>query len=85
MTIMLTGDYSARSRALKNLQSKGLVNASPEYPYRFSAVVLEKALDLLLKARKQQQKALQESKEQLLSTWRSITQKDAPKANDTPL
>lgn len=65
-------------RILKNLQSKGVINASAEYPPRFSAVLFEKALDLLIKAKTEQQKALQESKEELLSTWRSITKKDSP-------
>ena len=61
---------------LKNLQNKGAVNASPEHPARFSAVIFEKVLDLLIKAKKEQQQALQESKEDLLSTWQSITKKD---------
>jgi sugar-specific transcriptional regulator TrmB len=67
-------------RSLKNLQSKGIINASPEYPARFSAVLFEKVLDLLIKAKTEQEKALQESKEELLSTWRSITKKDTPKS-----
>jgi sugar-specific transcriptional regulator TrmB len=65
-------------RVLKSLQSKGMVNASPEYPARYSAVLFEKVLDLLIKAKKEQQQALQESKEELLSTWRSITKKKSP-------
>lgn len=63
-------------RSLKNLQSKGIVNASPERPVRFSAVLFEKVLDLFLKAKIEQQQTLQESKEELLSTWRSIIKKD---------
>lgn len=62
-------------RSLKNLQNKGTVSASPEYPARYSAVPLEKALDLLIKAKEEQQQTLQESKEELLSTWRNITKK----------
>lgn len=65
-------------RSLKKLQSKGIIKASPEYPTRFSAVLFEKVLDLLIKAKMEQQQALQESKEELLSTWRSITKKDSP-------
>jgi sugar-specific transcriptional regulator TrmB len=63
-------------RVLKSLQSQGIVNASPEYPARYSAVLFDKVLDLLIKAKKEQQKALQESKEELLSTWRSMTRDD---------
>jgi len=65
-------------RVLKNLQSKGFINASSEYPARYSAVLFEKVLDLLIKAKTEQQQALQESKEELLSAWRSITKKDSP-------
>jgi sugar-specific transcriptional regulator TrmB len=64
-------------RTLKKLRSKGMVNAFPESPARFSAVLFEEALDLLVKAKKEQQEALQESKEELLSTWRSIIEKSS--------
>jgi sugar-specific transcriptional regulator TrmB len=67
-------------RVLKSLQRKGIVNASPEYPTRYSAVLFEKVIDLLIKAKKEQEKALQESKEELLSTWRSITKKETLKS-----
>jgi sugar-specific transcriptional regulator TrmB len=62
--------------SLKNLQNKGIVNASLDYPVRFSAVFFEKVLDLLIETKMEQQQALQESKESLLSTWRSITKED---------
>jgi sugar-specific transcriptional regulator TrmB len=65
-------------RRLKGLQSKGIINASSEYPARFSAVLFERVLDLLIQAKKEQQQALQESKEELLSTWRTLTKKGAP-------
>jgi sugar-specific transcriptional regulator TrmB len=66
-------------RSLKNLQSKGIINASPEYPARYSAVLFEKILDLLIEAKTEQQQALQKSKKELLSTWQSITKKGKPK------
>ena len=61
---------------LKNLQKKAIVNASPEHPARFSAVLFEKVLDQLIKAKMEQQKALQEGKKELLTTWKFITKKD---------
>jgi sugar-specific transcriptional regulator TrmB len=64
---------------LKSLQNKGVINASPEYPARYSAVLFEKILDLLIEAKTEQQEALQENKEELLFTWRSITKKGKPK------
>jgi sugar-specific transcriptional regulator TrmB len=65
---------------LKKMQRTGIVNASPEYPTRFSAVLFEKILNLLVKTKTEQQKALQESKKELLATWRAITNKGAPKS-----
>ena len=62
---------------LKKLQNKGIVNISPEHPAKFSAVLFENVLDQLMKAKKEQQKALQESKEEFLSTWKSITKRGA--------
>ena len=63
-------------RILRKLQGKGIVNASSEYPTRFSAVLFEEVLDLFIKFKTEQQEAIQASKEELLSTWRSIIKKD---------
>ena len=63
-------------RSLKRLQKKGVVNASLEHPARFSAVSLEKVLDFLIDAKKEQALALQESKRELLSNWGAITKKE---------
>ena len=63
-------------RSLKELQSKGMVNSSSEYPASFSAVLFDKVSDLLVRTKKEQIKALKASKEELLSTWRSIAEKD---------
>jgi len=62
-------------RSIKNLKTKGIIDTFPGRPARFSAVPFEKVLDLLISVKAEQQKALQESKEELLSTWRSITRK----------
>jgi sugar-specific transcriptional regulator TrmB len=62
-------------RRLKSLRAKGMVNASHERPARFSAVPLEKVLDQFMKGRKKQAKALQASRKELLSTWRSMIDK----------
>jgi len=48
-------------RSLRELQSKGMVNASSEYPARFSAVLFNMVLELLIKAKKEQAKTLQAS------------------------
>jgi sugar-specific transcriptional regulator TrmB len=61
---------------LKTLQDKGVVTASPEHPALFSAIAFEKALDLLVEAKMEQAKAIKETKEELLSSWRSMTKRD---------
>jgi sugar-specific transcriptional regulator TrmB len=63
-------------RTLKRMRTKGIINVSNEYPARFSAVVMDEVLDLLGKVKIEQQRLLEENKEELLSTWRSITKED---------
>jgi sugar-specific transcriptional regulator TrmB len=63
-------------RSLKNLQFRGMVSASLRQSARFSATPLEKVIDSLIEAKKEQAVALQESKEQLLSSWRTKILKD---------
>lgn len=62
-------------RSLKRLQSKGLVTATLEHPAHFSAMSLEKVLDILIEARKEQALDLEASRKDLLSTWRSMVEK----------
>lgn len=67
-------------RSLKSLRAKGMVNATLEHPARFSAVPLEKVLDRFMKAKTEQAKNLQASRDELLSTWRSTIEKDSTKS-----
>jgi sugar-specific transcriptional regulator TrmB len=62
-------------RILKRLQSKGIVEISKEYADSFSAVPFEKVLDLLIKANLEEAKSLIKNEKDLLSSWRSITEK----------
>ena len=62
---------------LRKLRSQGIVNPSSEYPARFSAVSFDQILDLIIKTRIEQQKALEASKQELLFTWSSMTKKDS--------
>ncbi len=64
--------------SLKNLKTKGVINWTPERPTRFSAVSFERVLDLLMEVKKEQQKTLKETSEQLLSTWQLVAKKYAP-------
>ena len=52
--------------SLKHLQTRGLVT---KVNIIFSALPFEEALELLIKTKKEQAQALQESKEALLVTW----------------
>ena len=66
--------------SLRNLQDKKIVKVSAQQTVKFSAVPFEKAIDLLIEVKKEQAKTLQASKNELLSTWRSITEKDSVKS-----
>jgi sugar-specific transcriptional regulator TrmB len=58
------------------MQEKGIVKATREHPARFSAVSFEKILDLFIETKIEQAKAFQTSKEELLSNWRSLIEKE---------
>jgi sugar-specific transcriptional regulator TrmB len=62
-------------RSLKRLQTKGVIRATVERPAQFSAVSLDKVLDLLVETKKEQALAWQESKKELLVTWRFLIEK----------
>jgi sugar-specific transcriptional regulator TrmB len=66
---------------LKNLQSRGIVNATIEYPARFSAVPFEKVLDLFIRGKMEEAQRIQQSKERILSDWQSIA---IGEAEETP-
>jgi sugar-specific transcriptional regulator TrmB len=73
--------YSRRlHRVLKKLQSKGIIRSSQECPDTFLAVSFDKVLDLFIKANIEEAKALMQNKKELLSSWRSITEKDDEKS-----
>jgi len=68
------------NRSFKNLQSKGIVTGSLEGKAIFSALQLQQTIELLIAIKTEQALIMQESKEELLSTWRSITEKDNEKS-----
>jgi len=63
-------------RSLRNLQGKGLASATCEHPAQYSAVSIERIIDIYIKVKTEEAKALQETREDLLSAWRSIIKKD---------
>ena len=59
---------------LKKLQKKGVVTVSPQCTALFLAVAFEKVLDMLVKAGLEQAQAIEETKKEILSSWRSMTE-----------
>lgn len=61
---------------LKNLQKKGVVNASCDRPALFYALPFEKILDLITEVNNEKAKALQASKEELIASWKSLAERE---------
>jgi len=57
--------------ALRNLESRGLVIASPDRPSKFSALPFEKVLECLIHLKKEKFKEIQNKKVELLTLWES--------------
>lgn len=57
---------------LKNLQSKGVVELTLEFPMRFTAVPFEKVIELLIKAKKEEASFLENKKKDMLAYWKTI-------------
>jgi sugar-specific transcriptional regulator TrmB len=62
-------------RSLKRLRDKGIAITNDEHPVELSAVPFDKVLDLLMEIKKEQAKALQASKEELVSDFRTEEKK----------
>jgi len=60
------------------MQSKGVIEASG-YPACFSAMPFEKVLDLVVKSNIEEAERMIQNKEELLSTWQSITHNNSEK------
>jgi sugar-specific transcriptional regulator TrmB/pimeloyl-ACP methyl ester carboxylesterase len=78
--ILTGGEISKRTkiarslvyRILKSLQTKGLVEPTLESPTRFVAVPFDKALDLIIKTKKQEALKVEKEKQNLLEDWKTI-------------
>ena len=65
-------DRSVIYRILKRLQAKGLVEPTLESPIRFMAVPVDKALDLIIKAKQEEIKAVEKAKKDLIEDLEAI-------------
>lgn len=61
-------------RILRDLEKKGVLFSVFEKPLKFTAVPLDKAIDILVDAQKMKIKLLEKEKESLVELWRSIPQ-----------
>ena len=59
--------------SLRHLQSKGIVTRSLQGNRLFSAKPFEKTIELLIEIKTEQAQIMQESKEELLSSWQKMT------------
>ncbi len=59
-------------RTLRNLQSKGMVEATVESPTRFAAEPLGKVIDSIIRAKREEASYLENDKEELLSCWKTV-------------
>ena len=64
-------------RILRDLEKKGIVFSIFEKPLKFTAVPLDKAIDLLVDAQKIQIKILEQEKQSLVELWSSIPKQKA--------
>ena len=63
---------------LKNLQNKGLVQSTIEFPARFTAVPLETAIDLNIKAKREAAALIESTKQGILDYWKTISKPEEP-------
>ena len=72
IAVQMKKDRAQTLRILKNLQVKGLVEATLEVPTRYASVPFEQVIDLSIKLRKDEAAFLEETKKQLLDYWKKI-------------
>jgi sugar-specific transcriptional regulator TrmB len=64
-------------RTLRKLQKKGLVEATLEYPTRFTAVPLEKVIDSFIKSKREEVALIEKRKDDILSDWNRISRTES--------
>jgi sugar-specific transcriptional regulator TrmB len=64
-------------RSLKHLQDKRIVFADSKNQGVFSALLFEKALELLIETEKEKTEILQETKKSILQDWKTSTRKNS--------
>ena len=80
IALILNQRESNIHKSLKALLKLNVIKASSEYPLEVMAVPFEEVINLIIEIKKEQAKTLQASKEELLSSWKSLTEKDYEKS-----
>jgi sugar-specific transcriptional regulator TrmB len=62
--------------SLKNLQEIDIVKSIGEDPVHYSAKSFEEVIELFIEVKREQVKTMKESREELLSSWKILTQKE---------
>jgi sugar-specific transcriptional regulator TrmB len=65
--------------SIKELQSIGVVMCSIEKPIEFIAMPFYELIDLFIEVKKEQAKNMTESKQKILSTWKTMLKKNFEK------
>ena len=63
--------------SLKDLQSIEIVKASIEHPLKFSAIPFEEMIDIFIEVKKEQAKTMKQSRDELLSSWKTVIKKNS--------
>ena len=66
--------------SFEKMQYEGIIQITSDDPALFSVVPFEKVLDLLIRANVEEAKRMMQNKKDLLSSWRSLTEKDNEKS-----
>jgi sugar-specific transcriptional regulator TrmB len=74
ITIQMKIDKGQLYRILRNLQKKGIVEATLEYPTRFTATPFETVIDTFVKSKREEVAQIEEARKDLLSVWKKIGQ-----------
>jgi predicted transcriptional regulator len=73
-------EKGALDKSLKDLSNLGIITFSIKDPSKFTAMPFEDVISLIIEIKKEQAETLKATKEELLSAWRSLTEKDDEKS-----
>ena len=66
-------------KSLKDLSNLGIIHFSINDPSKFIAIPFKDVIDVFIEVKKEQAKTMQESRETLLSNWKTVLKKNSAK------